>query len=129
VTRKKLSERPSRVIVAGGRDFNDYDAVENAVDVYRYATPEVVRHIEIVSGRAPGADRLGEQYADNFGFDVIPFPADWGQYGKAAGPRRNAEMAKYADVLIAFWDSKSAGTKNMIMHALQNGCEVHVYRY
>ena len=85
---------------------------------------------EIVNGMCPtGADLLARIYANNYGHEIIPFPADWDQFGPAAGPRRNHQMAKYAGVLIAFWDGKSAGTRNMIMHALQNNCEVHVYRY
>ena len=42
------------------------------------------------------------------------FPADWDKHGRAAGPIRNKQMADYADVLIAVWDGKSRGTKNMI---------------
>lgn len=42
------------------------------------------------------------------------FLANWPEHGRAAGPIRNREMAEYADALIAFWDWKSAGTKNMI---------------
>ncbi|WP_197026348.1 hypothetical protein [Polaribacter sp. Hel_I_88] len=49
------------------------------------------------------------------------FPAEWNKFGKAAGPVRNKEMAIYADALIAFWDGKSRGTKNMIQLAKQNG--------
>ena len=39
---------------------------------------------------------------------------DWNKHGKAAGPIRNRQMAEYADCLIAVWDGKSRGTKNMI---------------
>jgi len=69
---------------------------------------------EIISGGAPGIDRLGELYA---GANRIPckvFSADWVAYGRAAGPRRNLEMAKYGDALLAIWDGKSPGTRNMI---------------
>ena len=67
------------------------------------------------------------------------FPAKWDKYGKSAGHRRNAEMAKHAvegkkqgviGVLIAFWDGKSEGTKSMIALADRYGLdEVHVVRY
>lgn len=42
------------------------------------------------------------------------FWADWKTYDRAAGPIRNKEMAEFGDFLLAFWDGKSTGTKNMI---------------
>jgi len=114
-----------KLIVFGGRDFNDVEMLRQAM--YRF--PDILTS-EFVNGMCPtGADLLAREYARSRGRKVHEFPADWDKYGKAAGPRRNAEMAKFGSVGIGFWDGKSAGTKNMIMHALQNGCELHVYRY
>lgn len=59
----------------------------------------------------------------------MEFPADWNAHGKAAGPIRNQQMAQEADVLIAFWDGKSRGTKDMIEKATRAGLDMHVYRY
>ncbi|RXP46200.1 DUF2493 domain-containing protein [Lutibacter sp. HS1-25] len=71
--------------------------------------------IEIVSGAYyKGADKLGEQYAAEKGFHIKQFSADWKRYKRAAGSKRNQQMANYAEALIAFWDGKSRGTKNMI---------------
>ena len=99
-----------KVIIAGGRTFNDYDLLCRNCDKALSLQTE----IEIVSGTANGADKLGEKYANEKGYLIKQFPADWGKYGKSAGYKRNEEMAKYADALIAFWDSKSKGTKYMI---------------
>lgn len=91
--------------------------------------------IRIVSGTARGADKLGEQYAQIAHYDVSRFPAAWDLYGKSAGYKRNAEMAKFASedgnigVLIAFWDGKSRGTKHMIDLAKRYGLDVHVVNY
>ena len=115
-----------KVVIAGGRDFKNYPALDMALQ------PILVAHgwkIEIVSGKARGADTLGEQFAEQEGLTVKEFPADWETNGRSAGPIRNAEMADYADILISFWDSKSKGTKSMIDLALKKGLEVHVYRY
>jgi hypothetical protein len=60
------------------------------------------------------------------GILVKKFPADWDRYGKSAGPVRNGQMARYAQRLIAFWDGKSTGTKNMIDQAKANGLSVTV---
>ena len=70
--------------------------------------------IEIVCGEALGADSLGKFYAQRKGYNVRSYPADWNKYGKSAGIRRNKQMAEVADALVAFWDGKSRGTKNMI---------------
>lgn len=113
----------AKIIVAGGRDFRDYFLVQLALERC-FAIGD-----EIVSGGAPGADALGETYAHNNSTNFRRFPADWVKYGKKAGHIRNEEMAKYADVLVAFWNGESKGTKGMIGQALKHGLEVHVYRY
>ena len=82
----------------------------------------------LVEGRG-GADALGERYAAERGYLLRRFPADWKQYGRAAGVRRNKEMAQNADALIAFWDGISRGTKNMIEEATAAGIIVCVKRY
>lgn len=115
-----------RVIVAGGRDFNDYVLLTETMDKYLV---DVKGNIAIVCGKARGADTLGEQYAKAHGYSVFEFPADWKRYGKSAGFIRNTEMAKNADALVAFWDGQSLGTKHMIATATQCGMDVHVVRY
>lgn len=129
-----------RVIIAGGRDFDDYYLLEDNVrewvlDVYlEHYGSKTNTKIEIISGKAKGADTLGEQFANEYDYFVKEFPADWNQYGKAAGPIRNRQMAEYAaqadkGVLFAFWNGKSRGTKSMIDLAKQYGLEVHVVNY
>lgn len=76
-----------------------------------------------------GADIHGETVARSMGIPVARFPADWEQYGRSAGVRRNAQMAQYADALIAVWDGESRGTKSMINLAVANGLIVFVYRF
>lgn len=85
--------------------------------------------IVVISGHASGADALGERYAQKRGLQLETFPAYWKVLGKAAGPIRNAKLAEVADALIAFWDGKSRGTKNMIDTATKRGLKVAVFRY
>ncbi len=101
-----------RVIIAGGRDFNDYELLENKCDFYLQNFNN--RKIEIVSGTCKGADKLGEQYAESRGYPVRRLPADWDKHGKVAGHIRNVQMSEYAECLISFWDGESRGTKDMI---------------
>lgn len=69
---------------------------------------------EIVSGTAGGVDKAGEQLADSLRYTTLKrFPADWNQYGKSAGYRRNTDMAEYADALLLIWDGKSKGSGHM----------------
>lgn len=90
---------------------------------------EKKKDVVIISGYASGADALGERYAQERGSLLETFPADWKVHGKAAGPIRNTKMAEVADALIAFWDGKSRGTKNMIDTATKRGLKVAVVRY
>lgn len=115
-----------RVIVAGSRGFNDYAALQTVCDKL-LAKKKQIHNIVIISGTARGADTLGEQYARERGYTVERFPADWQQYGKAAGPIRNRLMARNADALIAFWDGNSIGTKNIITEAKKKGMVVRIY--
>ena len=116
-----------RVIIAGCRDFTDYELLKEKCDFYlQNKKPE---NIVIVSGHASGADSLGERYAQERGYETEIYPADWKTNGRAAGPIRNAQMATVADALIAFWDGKSRGTKNMIDTATKRGLQVAVVRY
>jgi len=114
-----------KIIIAGGRNFRDYDKLRESCDNILVNQKEV----EIVSGTAVGADTLGERYAQEKGYEVKKFPAQWDLYGKSAGYKRNQQMAEYADGLIAFWDGKSRGTKHMIDIANKMGLKVRVVRY
>lgn len=128
-----------RVIIAGSRDFNDYHLLKTACSsiFYKLASKCVINksNIEVVSGGARGADSLGERFATENGIQIKRFPANWNAYGKRAGYIRNNQMAEYASdgdnygVLIAFWDGKSKGTKNMFDIAKRKGIETYVIDY
>jgi hypothetical protein len=111
-----------RTIVAGSRSVKDYIRVAEAI---RSAPWKIT---EIVSGGAPGVDRLGERFARAYGIKLTVMPADWDRLGKRAGHVRNREMAEYADALVAVWDGESRGTKGMIEAADAAGLRVHVVR-
>lgn len=118
-----------KVIIAGTRDFNDYAFLKKNVDYFLQGINPNNEEIEIVSGNARGADKLGERYAKEHNLPVKLFPANWDKYGKRAGYLRNQEMANYSDVLIAFWDEKSKGTKHMIDIAKKQDLTVIVVGY
>jgi len=115
-----------RVIVAGSRDFQDYNLLRNTLD---YLLQNKFPHVEIVSGTAKGADRLGEKYAMERGLKIKQFPANWDLYKKQAGYIRNVEMARYADACVCFWNRKSRGTMHMINIAKEYGLDLRIIYY
>jgi hypothetical protein len=115
-----------RLIVAGGRWFNDYDLMVRKLDII---LSEVEEPIEIVSGKANGADTLGERYARQNGYPIKDFYAQWGRYNKRAGHIRNGEMARYGTHCVVFWDGESTGSKDMIDQAEEYGLPTRVIRY
>ena len=117
-----------KLIVAGGRDFNDYRLAHQAI--MALAENEYKDFgVSIVSGMARGADSLGTRFARMNQVVLHPFPADWNQYGKRAGFIRNKQMGDFADGLLAFWDGESRGTKQMIEYMQSLNKPVHIVRY
>jgi hypothetical protein len=97
-----------RVIIAGSRDFRDYQLLDSFLS---YCGLNIT---EVVCGEARGADTLGKQWALDNDIPLKLFPAKWESFGKSAGYRRNLIMAENADALVAFWDGESQGTKHML---------------
>lgn len=104
-----------KTIIAGSRTITNYFLVKKFIG--RVIKQYNVDISEVVSGGAKGVDQLGEKWARSYGVPVVHFyltNEDWLLFGNRAGIIRNQQMAEYADVLIAIWDGKSKGTKNMI---------------
>jgi len=108
-----------KVCIAGSRDIKNYALVCAAVEASKFDITEVV------SGHATGVDQLGERWALNNDIPVKMFKADWNQYGKSAGVRRNAKMAAYlkthSGALISIYDGISTGTLDMLDRAQAYG--------
>lgn len=98
-----------RVIIAGSRSISDYSKVKEILDEFKTQ----IRFTSVISGTARGIDKFGEQWATENSISIERHPADWDKWGKAAGYRRNAEMAVVGDVLICIWDGESKGSMQM----------------
>lgn len=105
-----------RIVVAGCRDYEDYDGAKAYIEMCIKQIREKYTLI-FLSGGCKGADMLGERYANENGFRIERYPADWQKYGKSAGPKRNLQMVKACDYVICFWDGKSHGTASLISFA------------
>lgn len=114
-----------KIIVAGSREFDNYEYLKTKLDYY---LQNIKEEIVIISGGAKGADTLGETYAKEKGYQIKQYLANWVKFGKQAGYIRNKEMALIADYCIVFWDDKSKGSKHMIDLALKYRLKVKVVK-
>ena len=113
-----------RLIVAGSRTAEDrgwiYACLDRWVDLNDWP-------IVVLTGGAPGADRIGAEWAHQRGITTETFAAYWHTHGRAAGPIRNAQMAMAGTHLVVFWDGQSLGTKDMIAKAEKRSLPVKRY--
>lgn len=112
-----------RVLICGGTDFEDYDLMQEVCFQYLYPGDTLIH------GDAPGADTMAAkcaatQYGGIWNIDILPFPADWKKYGRAAGPIRNKQMLDEGkpDFVVALPGNK--GTADMVKQAKKAGLKV-----
>ena len=129
-----------KIAIVGSRRFDDYDLLKSIMKAYH---EEVT---SIISGGAKGADELAERWSKEFlkqaptiirpnwqdtshKDSLIKYDDKGNIYDARAGLRRNELIAQQADLLIAFWDGQSKGTKQIILYARQINTEVKVIKY
>lgn len=125
-----------RMIIAGSRHFSDYELLKQEIQEVLDQSGIKMNELEIVSGGANGADKLGERFANEFkdlGIKLKVLNAEWTSRGYSAGHVRNMEMAIYASGSIeshcvCFWDYKSTGTKSMIQLAEKYGISLTIIK-
>jgi hypothetical protein len=104
-----------RILVCGGRDYNDVDRVARELG----ACLQVLGDIEIICGYDPdddrfqGADELAFKWAIANGVPVFPFPAPWKKFGRSAGPRRNGRMLAWGKPTLGMAFPGGRGTADM----------------
>jgi len=111
----------TRIIIAGSRTFTHWPQLETACSQW------VPEGAIILCGGARGADALGAKYARTYGHTIEHYPADWKTHGKMAGPLRNEEMAKVADLALVFWDGRSRGTRSLLQACKRHQVRVKVF--
>ncbi|EEK14868.1 hypothetical protein CAPGI0001_1261 [Capnocytophaga gingivalis ATCC 33624] len=114
------------IAIVGGRDFSDYTLFKETLLRYIsiYGVPE-----NIVSGGAKGADTLAAQFAAEMDIPLLVFKPDYQKYGRGATLVRNTQIIENADVVFAFWDGQSKGTKDSITKAKKLQKELHIIFY
>lgn len=82
---------------------------------------------EIVSGGADGIDECARLYAQEKNLKLTEFLPEYEKYRRAAPLKRNLKIIGYADLVLAFWDGKSRGTKHVIDNCIKQNKRVMVY--
>lgn len=116
-----------KVLVCGSRDFSDalmlVEKLDELHDLHEFSV--------VIEGEALGADTMAAAWAEERDISVMPFPANWAKYGRAAGPIRNKQMLDEGkpDLVVAFYSNKakSKGTANMVAQAIKAGVTVVEY--
>ena len=113
----------NKVLVCGSRDWSDREVITRRIASFPLGTL-------IIHGGCRGADTIAGEVAGELGFGVVCFPANWGEYGRGAGPRRNQAMIDEGkpDLVIAFHGdlASSRGTRDMVTRAAKCGIPVEV---
>lgn len=109
-----------KVIVCGGRDFHDTDAVRKYLD--RFHAEHAIE--VLIEGGALGADKIARNWALDKGLRCYTVWAPWPARSFSAGPVRNGWMLELKpDAVIAFPGHN--GTANMVHQA--RAAKVRVY--
>lgn len=83
--------------------------------------------IEIISGGAKGVDTSAKAYALSHGIKLTEFLPEYDKYGRGAPRKRNISIIEYADIVLAFWDGKSRGTKHVIDNCKKRNIPVCIF--
>ena len=106
-----------KVAVIGSRGLS-------VTDLGRYLPENTT---EIVSGGARGVDTSAREYALSHGIKLTEFLPEYTRFGRSAPLKRNITIIESADIVLAFWDGKSRGTKFVIDNCRRLGVEVRIY--
>ena len=128
-----------KTIIASTRDFNEYDLLCETVSSLPW------KITTLLSGSNNKADTLNARWAKENNIPITYYKADWynmdnpeaiikinlqgKEYDANAGPRRNKRMVDNADALIAFWDEKSIGVRDIIIKARKKGLTYAICYY
>ncbi|NJO49796.1 MAG: DUF2493 domain-containing protein [Leptolyngbyaceae cyanobacterium RM2_2_4] len=128
-----------KIAVIGSREFDNYDLMCEHLDSLIAQTLHGDGKVSLLSGGAPGADSLAEVYAMQRDLEIEVIEADWDdltqpdaliktnrwgkKYDANAGKRRNTEIVRKADLVVAFHNG-SPGTADSLAKARLMGKKI-----
>jgi hypothetical protein len=125
----KKMKTNKNIAVVGSRSFSNVDMFVKAINeiILIEGTPKT-----IVSGGASGADTLAYNWATENNIGTLIFEPRYSDFPKKtrkweAPKERNTTIVENSDVVIAFWDMKSTGTKDTIDKSVKKGNKVYIY--
>lgn len=119
---------PYRLLITGSRNWEDKQAVWDALAPIARALPADQDLVLVHGGCPTGADAMCDEWARGFGAVIEVHPANWAKHGRMAGPIRNAEMVNLgADLVLAFIRDNSRGASHTA--ALAEAAGIPTQRY
>lgn len=112
-----------KLAIVGSRSFTDYTYFKECMK--QFENSEISY---IISGGAVGADTLAEKYAAENNIPVKIFYPDYNLHGKKAPILRNTTIVENSDVVVAFWNGVSGGTRDSINKARKLKKAVVIFR-
>ncbi|MGH7765759.1 MAG: SLOG family protein [Candidatus Dormibacteraceae bacterium] len=110
-----------RVAIVGSRRFADTVRVTDYVN-------SLPPRASIITGSASGVDAAATKAARSKGIAIQVLPASFEEISDASkSAARNQKLIDACDVLVAFWDGSSQGTRATVERALDSEKEVHVF--
>lgn len=113
----------SKILICGSRNWCDRDKI---LERFRTISPDSI----IIHGGCSGVDSISGEIASLLGMNVICYPANWKEFGRSAGPRRNQQMLEESkpDLVIVFHEDlqNSKGTLDMVKRAKKCGVTIEI---
>jgi predicted Rossmann fold nucleotide-binding protein DprA/Smf involved in DNA uptake len=110
-----------KVAIVGSRHFSEPGRVTDYVQ-------SLPKGASIITGSASGVDAAATKAARAKGIPVQVMPASFDEMADPSkSAARNQRLVDACDVLVAFWDGSSKGTRTTVDRALDAGKEVHVF--
>ena len=110
-----------KVAIVGSRHFTEPARVADYVK-------SLPSKASIITGSASGVDAAATKAARDKGVPVHVIPASFEELADASkAAARNQRLVDACDVLVAFWDGSSKGTRATVERALDSGKEVHIF--
>ena len=110
-----------KVAIVGSRRFSEPDRVTEYVN-------GLPAKASIITGSASGVDAAATKAARARGLGVQVMPASFDELADSSkSAARNQRLVDACDVLVAFWDGASKGTRATVERALDSGKEVHIF--
>lgn len=114
-----------KLAIIGSRNFDDYEYLKKCIQELM----DINTLTAIVSGGAKGADSLAEHFAQEYDLELMIFKPDYQRYQRKATFIRNRQIIDTADVVVAFWDGNSTGTKYTLDYAKKHNKPTHICHF